>query len=363
MYDSLKILRFRAFDAFEIHHLSRVNLIVGKNNAGKTSLLDAVEMMALGGRVVSLLRSPRRRGEISLAPADEKMRRVLNIRHIFWGHQIQAGTCFEITGIADSQEIKVSCEVRLGQSDQTQFGQLSEQAELETPLEIIMTGPDNPDGEPILPVSASGSLLEFARSRLSSGPTGGLATVWFLGTEFGAHPTSLRQSWEQLVLTPEEDMAISAMKMIEPAIERLVFISSATMAESTPVVKLTGVEGRIPLGTLGDGIKRLLAQAIYMARAAGGVLLIDEIDTGLHYTTLESMWRFVIESARRLDVQVFATSHSGDCIRALAWLQTDAPDLAADISVHRIDRAAPAAVRYSAADIEIAARHHIEVRG
>lgn len=362
MYDSLKVLRFRAFDLFEIQHLSRVNLLVGKNNAGKTSLLDAVEVMALGGRVVSLLRSPRRRGEVSLEPADEKTRRELDVRHVFWGHEIRAGTSFELTGIANSREVKVSCEVRLSRSDQTQFEQLSEQTDLETPLEIVMTGPDNPDGEPLLSVSASGSLLEYRRRMLTPGPSGGLTTVWFLGTE-GAHPTFLRQSWDQLILTPEEEKVISAMKIIEPAIERLAFTGHAATAESTAFVKLAGVEGRIPLGSLGDGIKRLLAQAIYMARAASGVLLIDEIDTGLHYTTLESMWRFVIEAARRLDVQVFATTHSGDCIRALAWLQTDAPDLAQDISVHRIDRAAPAAVRYSAADIEIAARHHIEVRG
>ncbi len=362
MYDSLKILRFRAFDAFEIHHLSRVNLIVGKNNAGKTSLLDAVEMMALGGRAVSLLRSPRRRGEVSLEPADEETRRDLDIRHVFWGHELRPGTSFEVTGSANSREVKVSCEVRLSRSDQTRFEQLSELADLETPLELAMTGPDNPEGKPILSVSASGSLLEYRRSMLPPAPSGGLTTVWFLGTE-GAHPTFLRQSWDQLILTPEEEKVISAMKIIEPAIERLAFTGHAATAESTAFVKLAGVADRMPLGSLGDGIKRLLAQAIYMARAAGGVLLIDEIDTGLHYTTLESMWRFVIESARRLDVQVFATSHSGDCIRALAWLQTDAPDLAADISVHRIESAAPAAVRYSAADIEIAARHHIEVRG
>jgi AAA15 family ATPase/GTPase len=106
-----------------------------------------------------------------------------------------------------------------------------------------------------------------------------------------------------------------------------------------------------------------LALAIFLARAAGGVLLVDEIDTGLHYTTLESMWRFVIETARRLDVQVFATSHSGDCVRSLAWLQSDDSNLASEVSVHRIEKGVNEAVRYSAAEIETAARHHIEVRG
>jgi len=119
----------------------------------------------------------------------------------------------------------------------------------------------------------------------------------------------------------------------------------------------------MPLGSLGDGIRRLLALAICVANAKEGVLLVDEIDTGLHYTTLESMWRVVVETARRLNVQIFATSHSNDCVQALASLQSDEPDVASDVSVHRIERGAAAAVPYTAAEIEIAARHHVEVRG
>lgn len=152
-----------------------------------------------------------------------------------------------------------------------------------------------------------------------------------------------------------------AMRIIEPSFERLVFTGEGL--NTTVLIKLKDARGRLPLGSLGDGIKRLLGLAICMAQAQGGVLLIDEIDTGLHYSTMESMWRFIIEASRRLGVQVFATTHSGDCIRALAWLQTEHPELAQDVSVHRIEKDAPSAVRYSAEDIEIAARHHVEVRG
>ncbi|WP_295454286.1 ATP-binding protein [uncultured Thiodictyon sp.] len=362
MYESLTVQGFRAFKSFELSSLTRVNLLVGKNNAGKTSLLDAVEMVTLGGRITSLLRSPQRRAEISFESQDERIRRELDVRHLFFGHRIQESTSFEVTACAESMKRRVRCEVRRGQIDQAQLDLLSEQVDLGTPLEIVMSGTDNPEGTPVLPVSPDGSLLEYRRTVMAPAPSGGPPIVWFLGTE-GPDARVLQQMWDRLVLTPEEDKVISAMKIIEPSIERLAFARTERMSESVAFIKLADEDQRMPLGSLGDGIKRLLAQAVYMARAAGGVLLIDEIDTGLHYTTLEAMWRLVIESARRLDVQVFATSHSGDCIRSLAWLQTDAPELAAEVSVHRIDRAAPTAVRYSAEDIEIAARHHIEVRG
>lgn len=285
MYDALKVQRFRAFDSFDLPELTRVNLLVGKNNAGKTCLLDAVEMVALGGRVTSLLRSPRRRGEILFESEDERTRRELDVRHLFWGQRINEGASFEVTASTDSVARTVRCEVFRSKTDQAQLDLLSEQAELGSPLEIVMTGPDNPEGNPALPVSVDGSLLEYRRSFSAPAPIGAIPIVWFLGTE-GADLRVLQQMWDRLVLLPEEEKVISAMKIIEPAVERLVFTGTGRVTADAVVgfVKLNGEDQRIPLGSLGDGIKRLLAQAIYLARAAGGILLIDEIDTGLHYS-------------------------------------------------------------------------------
>lgn len=150
MYDSIKVQRFRAFDSFEISNLTRVNLLVGKNNAGKTSLLDAVEMVALGGRVTSLMRSPLRRTEVSLESQDERVRREPDVCHLFFGHRIREDTSFEVTGCIDSMKRMV----RRSQSDRVQLDLLSEQAELRLPLEIeqaelglpleiVISGPDH----------------------------------------------------------------------------------------------------------------------------------------------------------------------------------------------------------------------------
>ena len=122
-------------------------------------------------------------------------------------------------------------------------------------------------------------------------------------------------------------------------------------------VKLAGQ--RVPIGSLGDGIWRLLGIALALVRARGGVLLVDEIDTGLHYSVLESMWRLVNETARRLDVQVFATTHSRDCYESLAAI---AQPTGRDVTIQRIERGKPLAVAFSEAEILEAARRGIEVR-
>lgn len=361
MYESIGIQRFRQFQVFELPNLTRVNLLVGRNNAGKTSLLESVEMLASGGRAPSLLRGPRRRGEVSSEPIEDRPgRREFDIRHLFRGHKLENGTFFELRGRSETQETVVRCDVGQIPHDESQLELSSDGLESEPQLALTLHGPENPDGI-LLPVSSRGTVMSDATRRPAlSGQ--GASPVVFLGTE-GADAYSLQQIWDGLVLTSEEEKVTAAMRIIEPSIERLAFTSGELRSSSVAFVKLGGEDERVPLGSLGDGTRRLLALAIFLARAAGGVLLVDEIDTGLHYTTLESMWRFVIEAARRLDVQVFATSHSGDCVRSLAWLQSDDSNLASEVSVHRIEKGVNEAVRYSAAEIETAARHHIEVRG
>jgi predicted ATPase len=362
MYRSIEIKGFRQFDHLELPNLGRVNLLVGRNNAGKTSILEAIEMLALGGRITSLLRSLRRRGEFSSDPSGERPSQFeLDIRHLFHRHSLELGAAFAIESITETNRVTVRCEIQNVPLEQLGQTSLLDDSELDSQLALHIIGADNPDGS-IMPLTPIGTMVSdpFRRAALGGGRVG--SPVVFLGTE-GADANTLHQVWDALVLTEEEEKVTAAMRLIEPTIERFAFAGLGARAASVAFVKLKGADQRVPLGSLGDGTRRLLALAVYLTRASGGVLLVDEIDTGLHYTALESMWRFVVDTARRFDIQIFATSHSGDCIRALAWLQSDDPELAAEVSVHRVEKGQSRTVAYSAAEIETAARHHVEVRG
>lgn len=94
----------------------------------------------------------------------------------------------------------------------------------------------------------------------------------------------------------------------------------------------------------------------------GGVVFIDEIDTGLHYSRLADMWRMVIRTAKDLDVQVFATTHSNDCIRGLADAVREEEDFVDEVAIFRIDRRTDEAIRYSGSELDVIVNHEIEVR-
>lgn len=368
MYDSIHIRRFRRFEDLTLRGLTRVNLFVGRNNAGKTSLLDAIELLASGGTPAALVRSGRRRGETSVTESTRDARALwresVEVSHLFVDHLLHEGAWFELKGSTGASSVSVRCEIQtfgLGDLlDGGTEGLLVENTRgnlVEDPLLALRIDSPSSASSVLLPLLPNGVLFEQAPRR-SPGPISD-PPMFFLGTE-GAQLGTLARLWDKIVLTPEEDKVIAALQVIEPSIDRLAFGAEGVR---NAFVKLAGSGQRVPLGSLGDGTRRMLALAISLVHAADGVLLIDEIDTGLHYSALESMWKLVVQTARRLNLQVFATSHSGDCMRALAWLQGDAPELAADISVHRIEKGATEAVRYSAEELEIAAQHHIEVRG
>lgn len=104
---------------------------------------------------------------------------------------------------------------------------------------------------------------------------------------------------------------------------------------------------------------RMLGLALSLANAERGVLLVDEIDTGLHFSVMEDMWRMINSQAGSLSVQVFATTHSRDCYESLAAIATSEPG---DVTIQRIDRSQAEAVRFSSEAILAAAERGIEVR-
>jgi len=122
------------------------------------------------------------------------------------------------------------------------------------------------------------------------------------------------------------------------------------------------VPHRIPIGTLGEGIWRLLGIALALVRARGGTLLIDEIDTGLHYSIMSKMWRLVLETAQRLDVQVFATTHSRDCFESLASIARVDVSEGSEVTIQRLETDRSRTVNFTEQEIVLAAERGIEVR-
>jgi AAA15 family ATPase/GTPase len=119
---------------------------------------------------------------------------------------------------------------------------------------------------------------------------------------------------------------------------------------------------RVPIGSMGDGIWRLLGLALATVSAKDGFLFVDEIDTGLHFTTMSDMWKMIWETAKRLNIQVFATTHNSDCWQSLAYIAKQEDATEDGIRIHRIEKDKKKSIVFTEPQIVIASEREIEVR-
>lgn len=345
----LEIDNFRCFEKLRVDGLTRVNLFVGKNNSGKTALLEAVEAVVSVDSPLLLYRASVDRGESRIGRGiggEDSLQ--LDIRRWFYGHSLDEGASFSLRATGE-REFSVSRTIE--RAPQEMFpGALS----------LTIKRPGSRSRLPTLPLTADGFLGAGSPSELYESldlnlkpPVGFVATRRLL-------PAELALLWKGVVLTPREEATVKALRLVEPAIERIA-ISGGGEAAAAQVL-LRGASSPIPLGSLGEGVSRILALALHLVRTQGGFLLIDEIESGLHWSVMSKVWHFLVESARSLDVQIFLTTHSKDCLEAIAELHGTHPQLAEEISVHRLERGKETPVRFDATRIAEYVNMELETR-
>ena len=373
MLRNLKLEKYRSFDEYQLSDLSRVNLLVGKNDCGKTSILEAIHFLVSRGDPEVLARCADRRGEgidvaprsgaPSLAEVGSRLRQTgPSVARFFRGHRFGPGEAFRIAGEGCGH---VLVHVELHDESPALAAGVDPPA-----LELLIQN-GTPDAAFVIPVTENGHMVNYRRQRFR-GPWFDNASpppsVHFITLE-SLDGEALREAWDTALKEARETEAIEAVRLLHEDLESIVVLTSdASRSGSGRAGVLLGFGGadrrreRVPLGSHGDGMHRLLALSLALIQAADGFLLIDEIDTGLHWTVLEDMWRLVIETARKSSMQVFATTHSYDCIRGLSSLVESRPDLAGEVSIHKVERSLPRAVSFDAEDISAIVDHNIEVR-
>jgi AAA15 family ATPase/GTPase len=150
---------------------------------------------------------------------------------------------------------------------------------------------------------------------------------------------------------------------IAPGIESINFTDNlATTHERTATVKVVGIDERIPLSSLGNGMLRVLGIALALVNAEDGILLIDEFENSLYYSVQSDLWRLIFQIAHRLNIQVFATTHSWDCIKAFqSATQGDTQDTGMLIRLESRKHGIGATL-FDQSELGIVTREQIEVR-
>lgn len=371
MISSIHIEGFRGFEHFEMHDLAPVNLLVGANNSGKTSLLEALRLLTSRADPQALWDILWRRGERAVEKPRHPEVPKVDVSGLFAGRAFHADAGFALTASNQRPERTLKVEVTELHEELRREFYLSDNGNSE--LGLRMSGRPQPLTD-LIPLDASGALSVEAIHTPRRSKRGQVrehaSPVQYITTD-AMNADDIFLMWDGIILKPDEDLVLSALACIDPDVERIAAIRTSNSehdwrpSRSGFIVKHKRFENPVPIGSLGDGIWRLFSLAIAMTQCRGGVLLVDEIDTGLHYSAMSDMWRLIIRTARMFEVQVFATTHNYDCLSSLAS-NADAfssGQLAEPtVSVQRVERDNNRAVSYTGEEIEKAIQHFVEIR-
>jgi len=370
MLTSLELENYRGFQRYRLGELRRVNLLVGKNNCGKTSVLEAIHLLAAGGDPDVLAYSAAQRGEEVSVVRNGDPQRHPDITHIFHGHELGRGSFFSIDADNGLGGLKVQIVTIDDLVSDEQRNRLPDAAKDEqAPFVVHFEGARHPAATRGLPyvVFANGAIniAVFRGQQVTSSIDTGTLPVQMISPS-SLDPHSMSNMWNEVIVEARESDVIAAMRIIEPGIRSLFFLSGEAAYHRGDrggiLVGFEGAKRRVPLGSHGEGMRRLLAISLSLIQNEHGILLIDEIDTGLHYSIMGNMWLLVVKAAVQANVQVFATTHSSDCVRGLAWLCENHPELGEQVSLQKIDPTLAQSVDFNAEQIKIASEQDIEVR-
>ena len=331
MFNSLLIKNFRSLNDFQVNKLGRINLIVGKNNSGKSSVLEALRIYAGNAHQELLEKIAQGHDEKHCLDKNvtEGMDVALPYEDLFSGRKFPKDEQPIVIGETDNDSALKIYHVYKVEKESVVT---DEEGHKETIMrQVLMPSLALTEHRPILgeglsirkkgegvSIDFNAISPDFRRFAALSNPL----PCSFIPTQL-ITMNALASDWDSIALTEAEETVKQAMKIILPEFENLIFVNDTPYGEGKAIrriakVKIKGLPRPVPLNSLGDGMLRILQLVLKIFPAQGGFLLIDEFENGLHYSVQEKVWALLFELSEKLDIQLFATTHSWDCIESFA---------------------------------------------
>lgn len=338
MLNSLHIKNFRSLKNFHVPRLGRVNLIVGKNNSGKSTVLEALRIYA-GNANRSLLESIAVEHDERIRVVEDDANDILESfpfdafftgrkfpdqegESIFIGQSVDDLEAIQIQHgfLAEYEEVVTDTDGEI--SSRIIRKQISRSEMIDSDVEFTSQALFIKKGDKGYRLRFDQPMNRYKNTAIqeipSPMPCGVVPTRFVSANE-------LADDWDRIVLTEYEGIVKSALRLINPDFEGLAFVSQddyygVRMRKESRIakVRLGSLSIPVPLNSMGDGMARILQLILKVFSARGGFLLVDEFENGLHYSIQTQVWKLIFELALKLDIQVFATTHSWDCVASFS---------------------------------------------
>lgn len=317
--EKLYIDSFRGINDLYLEQLCPINLIVGNNNCGKTSVLEAVEFLRFyKSGLINVLQIARQRdyqfameysnsiyeNVMCMFPQESQIRKI------------------ELSGIYNGKEFSYRFH---GENKKMFYDPVQEQGSRKNKTQSILQGEMEVDG-------FEGGILanlgkEFKQTPVKFNRYVKMSDYSY--TESQGLPIRYVGSFAHLrgdiineIVRNEEykEICVMMLKLFDKGISDILTLPSDIGFHMVSYIRHDRL-GNMPLSTYGDGVKRALVLANEIAKARSGILLIDEIETSIHKQYYDDIFRFVTKACLQYNVQLFITTHSLEAVDGILKTQ------------------------------------------
>ena len=359
--ENVTIHQFRGLRDLELKDLGRINLLVGLNNSGKTSVLEALSVYCHPLDIKVWLSTARQREQ------DIGVYRTRLLDAIRWLFTHNSASTLEpdkpiilisSTGLFSVKKLRASYEEmeQISLSEESNIRNISNEEEIEndneqeienedTPrvrkginLEIGVFADDIDDaGDGYYQLSLLGEPPMFIKNfplwedehlyRLSGKREPSLKTSVVTPSSHRSEVGQFRLLSEATFQNFKSDVVKLLQQMDNNISDIEILLPPESMSSRFNIYIQHKKLGLAPVSTFGDGIRRLLHIALKLASVKGGILLIDELESTIHTEALQSSFQWLVKWCTEMDVQLFATTHSLEAVDALLEVTESDSDL------------------------------------
>ena len=314
-FSKLSISSFRGIQKLEMNDFGNLNLLLGDNNSGKTSVLEAI-FLSTG---ISNAQLPLRIDAFrNLFHTEED-----DFRFIFYNldyeHDLLIHAELDQGNHKRSLSIKPITNIDLGEKVSTEVDSgsvkgLNSGTQLQKKINGLSLSFGIKEKQTKARKFISRIFMQRDDGRIEfkvEPPKNYHETLSGVFILSDINSPDLAKRLENVIIQKKQGQIVSALNAIDEKIQDITVVTNGMIYFDI------GLERLIPANIIGDGVRRLLNILTTITAHEGGIILIDEIENGLHYSTLKVLWRSVLKAAQKFDVQIFATTHNAETLKYL----------------------------------------------
>ena len=295
---TLNLTHFRGHNHLELRNLSQVNVLVGANNSGKTSILEAIELLSMPQSVAGFIQLIARRARMDAA------RRKNNIAN----YMCSLFQEMKEEGQPHRYRIRLEATVNNKPYRYEAQGTIHETIDTTgTTRTSFQLGVHYVNGEK-------------TEGHYTDKITNGILTHYKLGEErqFDAfyYPSGwdgyglLTELLSKVILENKKDDILSIVQKFDGTITDISIVGDDIYIHRA-------LSASLPLFAFGSGMQKAVFLSVVLMCCRNGIILIDEIDNAIHTSALEEIFRWFLQACKQWNVQAFITTHSAEALDAM----------------------------------------------